>query len=172
MSWLKHLFGPRKRLAGAMVLATTVALAGSLFAAPASASAEENRRTITVKGDNVRIVRVEGRPNTAFVLRTSGDNRVLKNVDFRVGNRSLALLSGRHHITGIRVGNLGYRYVLPATTWGMINPYLGMPFGYPWGYGLGPMVITTGFHQPALLRGFHGVIGLGDRNWLRLHGDD
>jgi hypothetical protein len=173
MNWLKHLIGPRRRLAGAMVLVSTVALGGSLFAAPASASAEENRRNVTiVRGENVRTVRLgDGRGNLIF--RTSGDHRELRGLDFVRGHNRVALLGGGRHIAGLRVGLghglWGHRFVLPASTWGLLHPYLGMPFGYPYGYGLGPMSITTGFGYPGLglgLGGFGGVIGLGDRHWV------
>jgi hypothetical protein len=167
MNWLKHLFGPRRRLAGAMVLATTVALAGSLFAAPASASANEN------SGITVRTVNLEGNRG-ALVFRTSDGGAHLRGLDFVRGTNRIALLGGGTRIIGARVGLghglFGHRFVLPVATWGMLTPYLGMPFGYPLGYGLGPMVLTTGFGYPGLglgLAGFGGVIGLGDRHWIR-----
>jgi hypothetical protein len=159
MNWLKRLFEPRRRLAGAMVLATTVALAGSLFAAPASASANENSNF------TVRRVNLDG-GRGALVFRTSDGGGVLRDLRFEHGGRSVLLHSGV--LRGTHLGGLGWRFALPATTWGLLNPYLGTPFGYPLGHGLGPMVVTTGFAHPGL---FVGSLRHGDREWLRFRGD-
>jgi hypothetical protein len=158
MTWIAHQFGPRRRLAGAMLLAMTVALAGSLFAAPASVSADEDN------GIKVRRVKLDdGRG--VLVLRTSDEGRVLRKLHFERGDKRILLHSGR--LLGTRWG-FGHRFLLPPSSWWLLHPYLGMPFGHPFGFGLGPMVVTTRFHHPDL---FVGSIGLGDREWLRFRDD-
>jgi hypothetical protein len=116
MKSLKHQLRPRRRLAAAMLLAMTLAVAGLSTAAPAFAD----------EGQRVLVTRVGGEDGYTLRFYVSGDGKYLKDIKVTGDYREISMSREGMHFNPY----FGYSPVyFPKHFWEMAGPKLSKYFG-------------------------------------------